>query len=215
MDELIFRDFSELLTMKNQIIIGEKNWLIDTYKDADDETLEMVFKGISLMLKYDEPFFYLDKEYLEKAVNFIVEIKDNCNLKFRPIINEIIVAINMVKSRQQSYIDGEVQKYIRAQQELRDSYLDIDVLITSFSYDALVVRGLLYNEMNAIEEKDFVLASMNYLIQVCPGFFKNNKVSEAAKEELYEIKKNSVFTRVIRKYAKDTEKQLKRINKEG
>ena len=49
MDGLNFSDFSELLTMKNQIIIGDMNWLINTYKDADDETLEMAFEGISLI----------------------------------------------------------------------------------------------------------------------------------------------------------------------
>ena len=209
MDGLMFSDFSELLTMKNQIIIGDMNWLINTYKDADDETLEMAFEGISLIFKYDEPFFYLDDEYLEKVINFIAEIKDKCNSKFRSKINEIIVAINIVKSRQQSFKDDATQKYFAMQQDLRDSYLDKEVLITSFSYDALVVQGLIYNTMGNIKEKDFVLASMNYLIQVCPSFFEDNDVREVAKEELSDIKNSSVFTRVVRKYAKDTEKLLK------
>ena len=209
MDGLIFSEFSELLTMKNQLIIGDKNWLINTYKDADDETLEMAFEGINLLFKYDEPFFYLDDENLEKVIIFIDEIRNICDLKFRPIINEIIVNINIVKSRQKSFKIEAIQKYFAMQQDLRDSNLDKDVLVTSFSYDALVVQGLIYNKMNTIKEKDFVLASMNYLIQVCPSFFADNDIRKAAKEELSDIKNSLLFTRVVRKYAKDTEKLLK------
>ena len=216
MDDIKFSEFSELMTMKNQLIIADKDWLINTYKNADDEILEMAFEGIINIFMYDEAFFYLDDKYLNKVIGLITEVKDNCDVKHLRSINKIIVFVNIAKNKSIKDKEMVAKEYIYRQEYLRDTRLDKDLLISSFCYDALVLQGIVKVNLNELDEKDFVVASLNYLIAICPDFFRNEDVRDIVYEELINIKNNvRMYSRQLRKYAKDTSNLLKNMNKEG
>ena len=216
MDDIKFSEFSELMTMKNQLIIADKDWLINTYKNADDEILEMAFEGIINIFMYDEAFFYLDDKYLDKVIGLITEVKDNCDVKHLRSINKIIVFVNIAKNKSIKDKEMVAKEYIYRQEYLRDTRLDKDLLISSFCYDALVLQGIVKVNLNELDEKDFVVASLNYLIAICPDFFRNEDVRDIVYEELINIKNNvRMYSRQLRKYAKDTSNLLKNMNKEG
>ena len=216
MMEYDLKDFENVICLKNQLLSVPIETLLEIYSDY--ENFVTFLDCISVLSNIDSAFLLFDSDCIEKIQTIIqtnrFQYKDPAIIA---VINDIILYLNGMK-----YMDP-VKKailkegYLCYHEDCRKITMDNEtIFMNSLAYDAVCYAALKVGHMEIISEDDLFLASVNYLLEAVPQFFKNQEVADRLLTKLDELeKKGWPFHRTTRKYSKETKEYYKKLELKG
>ena len=210
MNKISFDNFFKVLCLKNQLLSLDEMTLSDIYLNDKDSMVDITINSLKYLIDNEEEFFYLHNSLINKALYIIGDIKV-ANKEYINDINYIIVKLNEFKTLNTDIKVEKIVEYIEKQSEYRKTYLELETLINSINYDALVVYYLLGNNFIEYDDKDLILASLNYLISLYPEFFKKEEINDMVVFLFNELKRKIGLNLNLRAYLNETKKEYKKM----
>ncbi len=224
-EKISLGDFENLLLMKNQLILLDKDEMYNLYHEP---LVYVAFIANTWTLISNEAaFLYLSKDFLRK-IRDVLEIHryDLTDEDLKDVgvsaenvhesVNGILGALNKIDSEDMSYRRLVVKSYQAYHEKMKSAKFDTpEDFAASIAYDAVVYFTLTGDKKDAEIKKELMLTSINYFMEEVPEFFNDKKVLDKALEVLKDVRKKTKFTDVSSKIlVKNTEYRLKEIAKE-
>ena len=216
-------DFELSLVLKNLLMVREKEDLIRVFSGVDNY---ITFICTVVWIINNEPaFLYISDSYLEKIEDVMLLYRFNITEEFKnrlpgieDTINEITTALNEIKTADLKDRKDTLLNYIEWQKSVRNfKNASIKDILDSISDDTVIYFHLM-GKIDASSKKEYpmkdriILASLNYLLEVFPGFFMTPGVCEKTEELLKMISKNTnIFDIECKKSSKETKQKLKSL----
>lgn len=203
-------DFINVLCLKNQLISVPIDKLLEVYDDMDNYIT--FIDTVNVLSNIDSAFLLNDPKFYEKIIDVInlkrFSLKDH---NIRIAVEDIINYINSLKSISDEHKAILKIGYLTYQEEVREiRFLNQDDFKYALSYDAFVISSLKNNQVEAIENDDLFLSSINYLLETIPTFFLEEDIKNQTLNKLETIKqKRGLENFSLRKYAKRTYQKIK------
>lgn len=227
MEELVEQtDFELSLVLKNLLMTKEKEDLIRVFSGVDNY---ITFICTVVWVMNNEPaFLYISDSYLEKIKDVMLLYRFNITEEFTnklpgigDTINEITTALNEIQSADISDKKDILLDYIEWQKSVRNfKNASIKDILDSISDDTVIYFHLT-GKIDASSRKQYpmkdrvILASLNYLLEVFPGFFITSDVYKKTEELLAMVSKSTkLFDIECRKSSKETKQKLKSLFRE-
>lgn len=205
-------DFENVICLKNQLLSVPIETLLETYQDY--ENFITFLDSICVLSDMDSAFLLFDSGCIEKIEAIIqkyrFQYKDPTVVK---TINEIIVYLNGVKSLDSTKKDILKEGYLDYHEDCRKITMDDEeTFMNSLAYDAVCYAALKDDHMDTIPDDNLFLASVNYLLEAVPQFFKDPDVANRLLTKLDVLeKKGWPFHRTTREYSKETKTYYKKF----
>lgn len=199
-EELI--DFNNIITLRNHLCRVPMKRLLEMYQDK--ESYITFLDSIALLAENDSAFLLFADELLEKILS-IVQIHrfDFEEKEVKDCINGIIGYVNQIKTYPDGLANVLRNGYLTYQEDLREAdFLTTEGLLTSLSYDAVVFACLRDGDIHKIQDDEYALMSLNYLMKSVPEFFKDPQVCLRVQTLLDRIGKNSKLLSSKKKFVK-------------
>lgn len=200
----------EVMCMKNQLLVLDEKTLSEIYLQNKDGMIDIVTDALEHLLYEEEVFFYLDESLIDKALYIVGELKgeptDNSTR-----LNMMIPRIHEIKNKEQSFKDMKLVSYIEYESNIRNTYLDVELLKNCIQFDAMVAYYLLEDIDINMDDKDYILSSINYILNVCPEIFKDENNRQKLEVLFNKINKKIGLNISLKLYLRDTTKLYKKI----
>lgn len=207
MEDVDMKDFVNLLRLKNQLVVFSGKELDEIYKEED--VFLCFIDTIALLSEHDSAFLLFDEKISDKIYTVLQSHRFNCDTDIKEIINDIIGYLNGIKAYPKSLINILKNNYLAYQEKIRHvEFTSTDSMLFSIADDAVVFTALQEGNLDLIEDGDYYMMSLNYLIETCPEFFNDSKVVERACSLLDIESKNSKILSSRKKYVKETRNRL-------
>lgn len=210
--EITMTEFSNLLKVKNQLIMFSSSELVEIYKEEED--FLVLLDTIAIMSQIESAFLLFDDSFREKIFSILQSHRFNCDSDIKKIINDFISYLNGLKGYSDNLVNTLKNCYLSFQEEARRvTFSSNDSLIASIADDAVVYYALQSGDMEEIKDGDYYVMSLNYLINSCPEMFSDESVVERAVSLLdKELKESKIFSD-RKKFVKEAKKRLSDVNK--
>lgn len=210
-------DFGFALVVKNQLMLKDKSELQETYSGVFEY---VAFLDTMIYLLNHEPaFFFISEEFEEKAHSVLqVHRFDIDNEEIQESINHVTKALNEIETCDLDSRREILISYLEWEKEVRNFRNEsIEKLLDSMSDDAIVyfhLKGTL--DASAKDEypmsNEVKLASINYLLEMVPEFFKDSEVREKTQKMLDDIcRETKIFDQKTKRAYKETKKKYKSL----
>jgi len=210
--EYDLNDFENVICLKNQLLSVPIETLLDVYSDY--ENFVTFLDSVSVLSNIDSAFLLFDSGCLEKIETIIqmmrFQYKDPVIIK---AINEIILYLNGIKFLDSTKKDILKEGYLDYHEDCRKITMENEAtFLDSLAYDAVCYAALKEGHMETISDDDLFLASVNYLLEAVPQFFRAPDVADRLLSKLGELeKKGWPFHKVTREYSKETKEYYKKF----
>ena len=176
--------------IKNQLAVLNDKQLMEVFQD---QNLYVSFlENLSLLINNDSCFILLDDSYLDK-IQRIIQInrfsyKDSEAVDF---INELITYINSVRAYPEQTKNILKNGYLTYNEDQREAYFSThEEFVNSLATDAVVLAALIHGQLDLIRNYDYALMSLNYIMKMCPKFFKDETIRQRAEQIIETANKN-------------------------
>lgn len=206
------KDFYELLIIKNHLIKVPIEDLKKTYKSNED--FLWFLDAVALLTQKEKGFLLLSDEIKKRIITVIEDHKFDCDSETLEVINDTVVYFNQLENVNKLLKEIIRKSYIAYQEKIRGvNFLSEESLFESLSYDGIVFNALKDNDLSAIDDSDYFLLSISYLISSIPEFFQNDEVHSNTKQLIEEERKKSKVLSSRKRITKRMLKDLVEINK--
>ncbi len=207
-------DIERVLSIKSQLIVIEDEMIEEIY-EKQENYLAFV-QGVISLINLDGSFLMIHKNYRDK-IRRVIQIKRfDQEKEVREVINDVLSYLNRLESYQDEEKKSIKKQYVQLQEELHSCFFESDdILEEALAYDAVVYISLKDDRMEDIESDDFYLSSLNYLAEIVPEFFREEKIRKRADQKIDQIiLKSKPWEFLHKSYAKTTKKILELTKEE-
>ena len=140
----------------------------------------------------------MSEDYYDRILSIVDLHRFDAEDMVKKVANDMILYINQVKAEHDNSLNTRLLiQYKEYHEDLREVEFDsIQDLINSISYDAIVLLALSKNKLEIIDNEDYFMYSLNYIMKCFPEYFKDEGFKNRAIEALKTIYNNqSIFKR--------------------
>lgn len=190
-----YLEFANELTLRNQLIMLDSKQLREIYQDKGDYLIFL--NSVISLIQHDSPILLFSPDFLDKIYDTIEIHRFHFSEKeVYDCVNEIIGYLNHVKTMnpmEQSIVKGF---YMATQEMIREiSFHDSNSFLASMGYDAVLFHALKDNNLDSLQDPDYPIMSLNFLIKACPDFFRDPDIQKRAMEVINRVgEKTRPFT---------------------
>lgn len=203
-------DYFSLLVFKNQILCMSDEQLIDFYKD---ERCFLEFLDVVALISRNEPaFFVLSSEITRRISMIINQHRFSCSDEIKDYINEVVIYLNSISNLSNEMTSMLVLAYKKFQEEIREAeFTSNQAFLCSLAHDAVLFGALYDDKLEQLQDGDLSLLSLNYVVNTCPDFFKDQNIKDRALKVLEIEGKNSKLFSKRKKVVKSIKNSLSSI----
>lgn len=203
-------DYFSLLVFKNQILCMSDEQLIDFYKD---ERCFLEFLDVVALISRNEPaFFVLSSEITRRISMIINQHRFSCSDEIKDYINEVVIYLNSISNLSNEMTSMLVLAYKKFQEEIREAeFTSNQAFLCSLAHDAVLFGALYDDKLEQLRDGDLSLLSLNYVVNTCPDFFKDQNIKDRALKVLEIEGKNSKLFSKRKKVVKSIKNSLSSI----
>lgn len=208
------KDFENLVFLRNQLSVASMQVLKEVYSDMDNYIC--LLDTLVLLTQVDGGFLLMSNDYYDRILTLVDLHRFDAEDIVRKVANNIIVYINDLSSKQGSSLNTRLLiQYKEYQEDLREVNFDnIQDLINSVAYDAVVLLALSKDRLDIIDNEDYFMYSLNYIMKCFPEYFHDDEFKERAITALKMIHdKQSIFKRDKKKFSKEMINNIVKIKK--
>lgn len=208
------KDFENLVFLRNQLSVASMQVLKEVYSDMDNYIC--LLDTLVLLTQVDGGFLLMSNDYYDRILTLVDLHRFDAEDIVRKVANDIIVYINDLSSKQGSSLNTRLLiQYKEYQEDLREVNFDnIQDLINSVAYDAVVLLALSKDRLDIIDNEDYFMYSLNYIMKCFPEYFHDDEFKERAITALKMIHdKQSIFKRDKKKFSKEMINNIVKIKK--
>ena len=208
------KDFENLVFLRNQLSVASMQVLKEVYSDMDNYIC--LLDTLVLLTQVDGGFLLMSNDYYDRILTLVDLHRFDADDIVRKVANDIIVYINDLSSKQGSSLNTRLLiQYKEYQEDLREVNFDnIQDLINSVAYDAVVLLALSKDRLDIIDNEDYFMYSLNYIMKCFPEYFHDDEFKERAITALKMIHdKQSIFKRDKKKFSKEMINNIVKIKK--
>ena len=210
-DEML--DFNNVLALRNHLSVLSREKLEEMYQDKGSYLTFL--NAIVALSECDSAFLLFSDDFLEKIL-YVVQVHrfDFEEKEVKECINDIIGYVNQIKVMPQEKKNILKNGYLTYQEEQRGvSFHTTESLIASLSYDAVVFSSLRDGTPEAIQDEEYFLMSLNYLMKACPEFFQDPKITADTISVLERVGSHSRMFSTKKKFVKQVREEFESISK--
>ena len=207
-------DFENLVFLRNQLSVADMGLLKEVYSDMDNYI--NFLDTMVLLTQVDGGFLLMSTDYYDRILTIVDLHRFDAEDMVRKVANDIILYINQVKAEHDNSLNTRLLiQYKEYHEDLREVEFDsIQDLINSIAYDAIVLLALSKNKLEIIDNEDYFMYSLNYIMKCFPEYFQDEGFKNRAIEALKTIYNNqSIFKRDKKKYSKEIINNIQKIKK--
>ncbi len=217
--EYNMEEFVTTLIVKHQLITDS----IDKIKSTNqgENQIRLFLLAIRNLLKSESAFVLMDSAIPLKIKEFIFFNRFNyldCDLTC--LMNEIIVLLNDITTKDDTQINLLVNNYLTYQEECRKiNFQENQQLLECIAYDMIVYTNLVYETLMDLDCDVLFLASTNYFLAFFPDLYQNSFFLDQTIKKIESCCNMRGFCNfVYRKKARDTRNRFYKVysyNKNG
>lgn len=207
-------DFENLVFLKNQLSIASKSLLKEVYSDMDNYI--NFLDTLVLLTQVDSGFLLMSHDYYDRILDIVDIHRFDSEDLVRKVANDIILYINELKSTAGSAINMKLlQQYKLYQEEMREvSFDSVQDLINSVAYDAVVLLAITQNKLELIDNEDYFMYSVNYILKNFPDYFYEKDIKDRTIAALNIIHNNQgLFHRDKKRFSREISDNIQKIKK--
>lgn len=193
------------LVVKNQLVNASIEQIMKI--NEGEARTKMFLSAINRLLKDETAFVLMDSRLLLKIEEFINERRFRySNNELNRLINEIIIELNSIKTKNEDQINLLKNGYLAYQEDCRKIRVrENEELLCSMAYDIIVYMNLEKGSLAELEFDGLFLATTNYFLRTAPEIYDDSAFLEQTLQKI----ENGCYTRSFknigyRKYAKST-----------
>lgn len=199
------KKFVAMLVVKNQLINASIDQIMKI--NEGEARTEVFLSAINQLLKDENAFVLMDSGLLLKIEEFINERRFRySNNELNHLINEVIVELNSIKTKNEDQINLIKNGYLAYQEDCRKiSFRENEELLCSMAYDIIVYMNLEKGSLADLEFDGLFLASTNYFLRTVPEIYDDSSFLEQTLQKIeYGCYARGFKNIGYRKYAKST-----------
>lgn len=165
------KKFVTMLVIKNQLINSSIEEIMEI-NESESQT-KIFLSAINQLLKDEAAFILMDSKLLIKIEEFIHEKRFKfSNNEINCLINEVIVRLNSIKTKNEVQINLLKNGYLIYQEDCRKTeFKDNEELLYCMAYDIIVYMNLEKGSLADLEFDGLFLATTNYFLETVPEIY--------------------------------------------
>ena len=204
---------NNLLTIRNHLGIVPKNQLLEMYQDPD--AFLSFIDSVGILLENDSGFLLFDSSFIDKIFSVFQIYRFESDASTKEMINDLIGLLNRIKNYPNSLANILKNNYLAYQEEKRHViFKTTDALIASISYDALVFTALMNGDTEQIQDGDYYLMSLHYLMSVCSEFFQDDEIFDRSLKLMDNTCSECRHFSKRKKYVKEAKERVMKLKEE-
>lgn len=207
-------DFNNVLCLRNQLCCLDEKQLCEIYQDKGSYL--SFLNAVVALTECDSAFLLFSNDFLEKILSVIqIHRFDFEEKEVKECINDIIGYVNHVMNMDPLKASILKNGYLSYQEEQRKAtFRTTNALLQSLCYDGIVFASLRDGDLESIQDEDYFLMSLNYLMKACPELFQNEEVNARTTQLLDKIGSHSPRFGIKKKYIKEVREDFQKLFKE-
>lgn len=200
--------------VQNQLLTYEKDELKKLYETEGIDIVESFIDGCIFLLEKEKQFFLLEEGICNKVLNIISLVRFEYR-EYNQQFNKIIVEMNKLSNLPKNEKIEMSFDYLKYQERNRNTELNMEKAACCICYDSILFDIIENGCDHEIDNITMLIASINYFLNVYPGFFKDNERRKTLENIVKAINENYELDEDdnIKEYIEITKDEMRRLLK--